>query len=435
VLAVGPEAAGVWRQAAAAAAAAATTLELPHADAGGHVVRSTMAASGAHVISLVGSSPQATLFAVYTFAERELGAQFLLSGDVFPPHDEPAAGENREAPRFAEQDITMTSSFDVRGIQPFHDFSSGPDWWSGDDYKVVLTQLAKQKLNFIGLHSYPMQEPLVWVGDPKHLDADGNVNAAGGWPTSWRTTLDSNWGSSGLNTSEYSVGASLAFPAQCYGSPAMTTTQSFCTSEGAEGYPKYGQPVSSGAEEAATFNAAADLIADAFKFGGKLGVLRAVGTEVPLGMKGCHNCHNDLPAGVSHEMALEGAFTRLQRKFGSALDFYWHWTPECGISNGSTITNATVNPEPGLTAPFYTTALNDIRVSVAARAKAQMTAKLASSGWGLGSQADHNSTLFDGIFGEELAAISALTANVGWQPVDPGYAQITKHKKWVIPWL
>jgi hypothetical protein len=231
------------------------------------------------------------------------------------------------------------------------------------------------------------------------------------------------------------VGASLAFPAQCYGSPAMTTTQSFCTSEGAEGYPKYGQPVSSGAEEAATFNAAADLIADAFKFGGKLGVLRAVGTEVPLGMKGCHNCHNDLPAGVSHEMALEGAFTRLQRKFGSALDFYWHWTPECGISNGSTITNATVNPEPGLTAPFYTTALNDIRVSVAARAKAQMTAKLASSGWGLGSQADHNSTLFDGIFGEELAAISALTANVGWQPVDPGYAQITKHKKWVIPWL
>ena len=52
-----------------------------------------------------------------------------------------------------------------------------------------------------------------------------------------------------------------------------------------------------------------------------------------------------LVIGVSHEMALEGAFTRLQRKFGSALDYYWHWTPECGISNGSTITNATVNPE------------------------------------------------------------------------------------------
>jgi hypothetical protein len=298
-----------------------------------------------------------------------------------------------------------------------------------------LTQLARQKLNFIGLHSYPMQEPLVWVGDPQHLDADGNVAAAGGWPTSWRTTLDSNWGSSGLNTSEYHAGAALAFPAQCYGSPAMMSTQPFCTSEGADGYPKPGMPVSGGKAEAATFNAAADLVADAFKFGGHLGVLRAVGTEVPLGMKGCHNCHNDLPAGVSHEMALEGAFTRLQRKFGSDLDYYWHWTPECGISNGSTITNATVNPEPGQTKPFYQTALNDIQISIGARATANMTAQLATSGWGLGSQADHNSSLFDDIFGNEIVAFSALTANVGWQPVDKGYKQITKHQKWVIPWL
>lgn len=125
-------------------------------------------------------------------------------------------------------------------------------------------------------------------------------------------------------------------------------------------------------------------------------------------------------------MALEGAFTRLQRKFGSDLDYYWHWTPECGISNGSTVTNATVSPEPGLTAPFYHTALDDIRISVGARAKANMTAKLATSGWGLGSQADHNSSLFDYIFGDEIVAFSALTANVGWQPVDEGYRQITK---------
>ena len=77
--------------------------------------------------------------------------QFLLSGDVFPPRERGA-----QAPlRFAPLDITMSPSFRVRGIQPFHDFTSGPDWWSGDDYKVVMTQLTKQKANFIGLHSYP----------------------------------------------------------------------------------------------------------------------------------------------------------------------------------------------------------------------------------------------------------------------------------------
>jgi hypothetical protein len=125
VLAVGQEAVKMWRAAAMALPpeeASASALLLPHSN-GGHVVQSTMAASGAHVLSLVGNSPQATLFAVYTFAEQELGAQYLLSGDVYPPHYYPAEEENLEAPRFTAQNISMNSNFDVRGIQPFHDFS------------------------------------------------------------------------------------------------------------------------------------------------------------------------------------------------------------------------------------------------------------------------------------------------------------------------
>eukprot|EP01052_Picozoa_sp_SAG31_P028355 SAG31_NODE_2729_length_5177_cov_2.657542_5_plen_346_part_00 len=299
VLAVGSGATSACREAAAKTVqpkASAPTVELPPGD-GSHVVKSSMTAAGAHVVSLLGNSPRATLFAVYTFAERELGAQFLLSGDVFPPH-EPTAGE---PPRFAPQDISMSTSFKVRGIQPFHDFTSGPDWWSKDDYKAIMTQLVKQKLNFIGLHSYPDQEPLVWLGDPKDLTVNGDVKPAGGYPTAWRTSecsailscicsfgvhfkieigirrsaLDSNWGMKGRNTSEYLVGAKLAYPAQCYGSPAMTTTQPWCI-DPALPHPPYGEPNVGGAAEAATFNAAADLVADAFKFGGKLGILRAV---------------------------------------------------------------------------------------------------------------------------------------------------------------
>lgn len=125
VLAVGHAAAKIWRGAALSISpeeASAPALVLPHSD-GGHVVQSTMAANGAHVLSLVGNSPQATLFAVYTFAEQELGAQYLLSGDVYPPHDYPADEDNLEAPRFSAQNISMETQFDVRGIQPFHDFS------------------------------------------------------------------------------------------------------------------------------------------------------------------------------------------------------------------------------------------------------------------------------------------------------------------------
>ena len=47
-----------------------------------------------------------------------------------------------------------TPTFDKRGLQPFHDFASGPDWWSEDDYKSILSQMAKAKMNFLGLHTY-----------------------------------------------------------------------------------------------------------------------------------------------------------------------------------------------------------------------------------------------------------------------------------------
>ena len=40
---------------------------------------------------------------------------------------------------------------------------------------------------------------------------------------------------------------------------------------------------------------------------------------------------------------------------------------------------------------------------------------------------DRDSALFDRLFGDEITALSALTTNVSWQLVDPGYAQITKH--------
>ena len=62
-------------------------------------------------------------------------------------------------------DETGKPLFDRRGIQPFHDFPEGPDWWNADDYKAILGQLPKMRMNFFGLHTYPEggvgPEPLV----------------------------------------------------------------------------------------------------------------------------------------------------------------------------------------------------------------------------------------------------------------------------------
>jgi hypothetical protein len=71
--------------------------------------------------------------------------------------------------------------FALRGLQPFHDFSVGPDWWNPQDYASALSQMAKLRMNFIGFHTYPSWNPAagpeanVWSGLPEDVDAHGNV--------------------------------------------------------------------------------------------------------------------------------------------------------------------------------------------------------------------------------------------------------------------
>ncbi len=77
--------------------------------------------------------------------------------------------------------------FALRGLQPFHDFSVGPDWWNLQDYQSVLSQMAKLRMNFIGFHTYPSWNPAagpeanVWIGLPEDVDAQGNVERFDYW--------------------------------------------------------------------------------------------------------------------------------------------------------------------------------------------------------------------------------------------------------------
>jgi hypothetical protein len=43
--------------------------------------------------------------------------------------------------------------FSIRGLQPFHDFFEGPDWWSEDEIKRVLESISLMKGNFLGFHT------------------------------------------------------------------------------------------------------------------------------------------------------------------------------------------------------------------------------------------------------------------------------------------
>ncbi len=94
-----------------------------------------------------GGSPQATLWAVYELVER-WGVRYLLHGDVLP---EPSAF------RLPNLDAVLEPQFRVRQWRVVNDFAMGPESWGIADYRPVLDQLAKMKLNRIFVSTYPYQ--------------------------------------------------------------------------------------------------------------------------------------------------------------------------------------------------------------------------------------------------------------------------------------
>lgn len=82
-------------------------------------------------VLISGGDALGTLYGAYRFAEH-IGVRFYLHGDVLP--------DGRMPLKIPVIDDRGKPLFETRGIQPFHDFPEGPDWWNLDDYKAILAQ-------------------------------------------------------------------------------------------------------------------------------------------------------------------------------------------------------------------------------------------------------------------------------------------------------
>lgn len=362
----------------------------------------TTAISGsARRVTLAGGSDAATLHAAYRFAEL-LGARFYLHGDVIPDR----MLEDWRLPIVEERSAPL---FALRGIQPFHDFNEGPDWWNADDYKAHLSQLAKLRMNFLGLHCYPEggvgPEPLIWIGLPEDVDDDGHV--AFSFPSRWASTMGGAWGYASTPTSDFAAGASRIFDRDDFG-PDVT--------EGHRPMPASPQACNE------LFNRAGDMLADVFEHGHGLGIEFCIGTETPL----------TIPAAVRERLQqhgldpkdpdiirrlYEGIFTRIAR--ACPVDYYWLWTPEGWTWSG--------------TSPAQIEAtIGDIDLALEALDNVGRPFNFATCGWVLGPVADR--ILFDKLLPKDVA-VSCINRDVGFDPVEPGFALVADRPQWAIPWL
>jgi hypothetical protein len=352
------------------------------------------------VLQVAGADEAGMLYSAYRFAER-LGVRFYLEGDVVPDEKIP----------FALPDIDETGKplFETRGIQPFHDFPEGPDWWNLDDYKAYISQLVKLRMNFLGLHTYPEShpnaEPAVWIGLPQDIGEGPNVKFS--YPVSWQNTLRGNWGYRAKKTSEFSLGAAGLFDRDDFGADVM---RDFC--------PQPRTPEASNE----LFGRAGEMLAEAFRHARRLGVRTCLGTETPLTIpKAVQDRLKTLSKDPKDKAVVQELYEGIFKRLAQACppDYYWFWTPERWTWGGA-------KPEQ------VQATVDDLRAAVAAAKSVQAPFTLATCGWVLGPQNDR--ALFDTVLPKDMP-MSCINRQVGKAPVEPGFAKVTGRPKWAIPWM
>ncbi len=354
-------------------------------------------------VIVAGGDGIGTLYAAYRFAEH-LGVRFYLHGDVVPDRQ-----VSFDLPDLKELGKPL---FKRRGIQPFHDFPEGPDWWDANDYKAILAQLPKMRMNFFGLHTYPEggvgPEPAVWIGPPGEIGTDGKVTAS--YPSRHFVTgnVTSAWGYRPQDTSSYAYGAGVMFARDDYGAQYMQETHPW--------------PEMDPQQSCGLFDRFGLVLRDSFTFARLLGIKTCIGTETPLvipkSVRERLQADGKSPdAAETIELVYEGMFRRIAATY--PIDYYWLWTPE-------NWTWSEVKQEQ------VDATLRDFKAAQRAAQKAKVSFQLATCGWVLGPT--QSPALFDEVLPKSWP-LSCINRNVGHDPVESGFARIAGRPQWAIPWL
>ncbi|MBI9063416.1 MAG: hypothetical protein JEZ14_15645 [Marinilabiliaceae bacterium] len=354
-------------------------------------------------LTISGGSLIAVYYGICDLVEQ-LGVRFQIEGDVIP--------DEKIKLSIPDLDFTREPLFKNRGLNPYHDFSEGPDWWEVDDYKVYLMQMAKMRMNAIVLHTYPPKgvfswdygpEPQFWLGLPDEVNEDGTVKQS--YPSRMASTDATPWGYNKVKTSDFAVGAGLLFSEEEFSSSIV---------KGHLPWPKTPEDCNE------VFNRAGAFYNDAFSFGRRFGMVFAGGTEVPTvlppKLKARVEARGmDPESPETMEKIFEGTFRRIQKTH--PLDYYMFWTSEKWTGAGASKEE-------------FDGTIRDLKAAERVLNKMGNPFKMATSGWVLGPQWDR------GALDKELpkdAVMATLSRAMGWTPLEPTLAGLNC-SKWVLPW-
>ena len=187
--------------------AAAGQVKVSDADPGpqGYVLK-RLAIGDNEVVVIAGSDEPGCLYGVYGLLEEHYGIGFYLCGDVLP---------DRKAPlRLAHVDERKAPAAAIRGFLPWTNFPQSATVYSWEDWRFIIDQMAKMRMNFLHIHNYNETGLLPRVSPvPRHNEMFHNFTYRGTTSRVWMATVRTGhfWWGPPWDLAQYRFGAGDLF--------------------------------------------------------------------------------------------------------------------------------------------------------------------------------------------------------------------------------
>jgi len=153
--------------------------------------------NGRPLIAIAGSDVVGCLYGVYGLLADYYGIGFFLGGDVLP--------DKKSTLQWLNLDERKAPAMYIRGFLPWTNFPQSATVYSWEDWRFIIDQMAKMRLNFIHIHNYN--------GELGHNEMYHNFTYEGFMSRVWMPTARSGhkWACPGWDVNKYLFGASELF--------------------------------------------------------------------------------------------------------------------------------------------------------------------------------------------------------------------------------
>lgn len=174
-------------------------------------------ADGRTLIAIAGGDAVGSLYGVYGLLADHFGVGFFLGGDILP--------EARTRLLWPDVDERKSPEVMVRGFLPWTNFPQSATVYSWDDWRFIIDQAAKMRLNFIHIHNYN--------GELGHNEMYHNFTYRGFTSRVWMPTARTGhrWACPGWDVNRYLFGASDLFDDYDFGSDCALHNESLNNEE------------------------------------------------------------------------------------------------------------------------------------------------------------------------------------------------------------